>query len=186
VDHKILDMLPSGTPLTLLDGFNESEKWTRVRTDDGKEGWVVTAYLTNDPPKGPLLEAARKELEALRARYEELKEEIASSTADRARVSEEADEYRARLQAVEQEFAAWKQANKDVIALRARAEALEKEQKIDRAELEHLRVENQSLQAREKFYWFFSGVVVLLLGWVLGYVYASSRHRAKSQSRFKF
>lgn len=183
VDYKILAMIPSGTALNRLE---EAARWSRVQTGDGKEGWVVTRYLSNEPPKGPLLQAARDELQALRVEYDHLKERLNSAADEGNQASEQAEDYRARLEAVEQEFTVWKEKNKDVIALRARADALETAQEKDHAELDRLRVENRNLQAREKFYWFFSGVVVLLLGWVLGYFYASSRHRAKSQSRFRF
>jgi SH3 domain protein len=183
LDFKILDMVPSGTPLEKLE---EEEGWARVRTADNKDGWVVIRYLSRETPKGPLLEAARRELDAFRTQNAELRSELESATSQGRLASDEASEFRERFETVETEFAAWKEANQDVIALRARADALEKAQTSDRAELERLRTENNSLQAREKFYWFFSGVVVLLLGWVLGYVYAASRHRAKSQSRFRF
>jgi SH3 domain protein len=142
--------------------------------------------LSSEPPKGPALDAAREKLQALRAEYDQLKDQLGATAAEGSRAAEEAEGYRARLEAVEHEFAAWKEENKDAIALKTRAEALETAQQKDQIELDRLRVENRKLQAREKFYWFFSGVVVLLLGWVLGYFYASSRHRAKSQSRFKF
>jgi SH3 domain protein len=57
VDFKILAMIPSGTALTRLE---EANRWARVQTADGTEGWVVTRYLSSEPPKGPALEAARE------------------------------------------------------------------------------------------------------------------------------
>lgn len=183
LDYKILRMLPSGTSLETLE---DKEGWSRVRTPKGDEGWVITRYLTSEPPKGPRLEAALRELEAQRAETARQKTELEAARADRDRNGAEARQLQGRLEAVEKELQSWKRVNADVMALKERAETLQVSQEGSQAEMDRLRTDNQSLKARETFYWFFSGVVVLLLGWVLGYVYASSRQKAKASSRFRF
>jgi len=183
LDFKILRMLPSGLELTQIE---EREGWTRVRTPPGDEGWVVSRYLTNEPPKGPRLEAALRDLEKLRTDAAAQKKELEAVRGERDRLAAEARRLETRLTAVDKEYADWKKVNEGVVALRDKAQALEQQQQTAGDELERLRGENRSLKTRETFYWFFSGVIVLLLGWVLGYVYASSRQRAKAQSRFRF
>lgn len=183
ITYKILEMLISGATVTKME---ESEGWARVQTQSGKEGWVLTRHLMKEPPKGPQLIAAQKDLDVIRAQAGQLRTELEAANSEKARAAEESKRLKGRLEAVERDFAVWKTTNQDVVALGAKATALEQEQTATRAELDELRMENRTLQAREKFYWFFSGVVVLLLGWALGYVYASSRHRAKNQSRFRF
>ncbi|MEW6488722.1 MAG: TIGR04211 family SH3 domain-containing protein [Thermodesulfobacteriota bacterium] len=182
LEYRILRMLPSGAPVEQLE---DKEGWSRVRTGAGEEGWVLTRYLTTQPPRGPLLDAARRDLELARAEAAQHKASLDATRAERDRAAADGRRLQGRLEEVETEFAAWKAINQDVMALRDRAEELRAAQEGAQAELERLRVENQSLKARETFYWFFSGVVVLLLGWVLGYVYASSRQRAKSHSRLR-
>lgn len=180
---KILEMVPSGASLQRVE---EQDGWAKVRTASGTEGWVVARYLTTEPPKGPRLAAAQGELEKLRGENRQLREDLQGSRSQENRSSGEVKRLTAKLGALEKEYTAWKAANQDVITLKQRADTMEQEQQAAHTELERLRAENRSLQAREKFYWFFSGVVVLLLGWVLGYMYASSRHRAKSQSRMRY
>jgi SH3 domain protein len=182
LNFKILEMLQSGAP---VEKIGEQEGWAQVRTQSGDVGWVVARYLSTEPPKGPRLEAALAELDTLRAESTQLKDQLRSAQTQGGSAAAEAKQVRQKLDAVQKEFEAWKKANADVIALRERADALDNQQQANQAELEKLRSENRSLQAREKFYWFFSGVIVLLLGWVLGYVYASSKNRAKSQARFR-
>jgi SH3 domain protein len=183
LDYKILKMLPSGMELTQLE---EREGWTRVRTPPGDEGWVVSRYLTAEAPKGPRLEAATRDLEKLRTDSAAQKKDLEALRGERDRLAADSRRLEGRLAAVEKEYAEWKKVNEGVVALRDKAQTLEAEQQNVGQELERLRSENQSLKTRETFYWFFSGVIVLLLGWVLGYVYASSRQRAKAQSRFRF
>lgn len=180
--YRIIRMLPSGTPVERLE---EQEGWARVRTPAGEEGWILARYLTPDAPKGPRLQAALRELETLRSEAAQHKGALDGAQTERDRVGAEARRLQARLEEVEKEFDAWKATSQDVLALRERAATLESAQEGAQTELETLRAENRSLKARETFYWFFSGVVVLLLGWVLGYVYASSRQKAKSKNRLR-
>ncbi len=182
LNNKILRMLTSGTPLQKLQ---EAEGWAEVRTPSGDQGWVVVRYLTTEPPKGPRLEAAQRELAKLRDEVRKLQTSLETARTEGGQASGEARRLGKRLETVEKEFAAWKKANQDVIAIRERAERLEAEHAAAQQELEQLKTENRSLRAREKFYWFFSGVIVLLVGWTLGYLYCSSRNRARSQARFR-
>lgn len=182
LNNKILRMLSSGTPVQELQ---VSEGWAQVRTPDGSEGWVVERYLTREPPKGPRLDAAQRELAKLRDEVQQLQASLESARSEGGQASSEARTLGKRLKTVEAEFEAWKKANQDVIEIRERAERLEAEHAAAQQELEQLKTENRSLRAREKFYWFFSGVIVLLVGWTLGYLYCSSRNRARSQARFR-
>lgn len=169
-------MLKTGTPLEKLA---EQEGWAQVRTPDGQEGWVVARYLSGDPPKGPRLEAAERELADLKARASDQAEEAG---AQRRR----ADAAERELAKIRKEFAAWKEAHKDAATLKARADAMEAELTAARDELGRLRARVAHLETRERFYWFFSGALVLLAGWILGYLYAASRHKAKAKAKFRF
>jgi SH3 domain protein len=46
--RKIVKMLPSGSPLTILD---QTQSWYRVRTQDGRTGWVLKRYVMQEVPK---------------------------------------------------------------------------------------------------------------------------------------
>ena len=51
LDHKILDRLAPGTQMTLLEGPQQSDNhaWWRIRTTDGREGWVAGEELRSQP-----------------------------------------------------------------------------------------------------------------------------------------
>ncbi len=181
--YKILQLLKTGTPLEKL---GEEEGWAHVRAPDGQDGWVVARYLSGEPPKGPQLEAARRELASLRDEAARLRKENASWTAKAREAQARAERLARELESLRKEFSEWKEAHADAVALRTRLQALEKQEAEATAELQRLRAENRTLQVRERFYWFFSGALVLLSGWILGYLYASSRQRAKTRSRFRY
>ncbi|NJK79749.1 MAG: SH3 domain-containing protein [Chloroflexaceae bacterium] len=51
IGTNVLDSLPPGTALTLLEGPVPADNytWWRIRTNDGREGWVAGEELVTQP-----------------------------------------------------------------------------------------------------------------------------------------
>ncbi len=64
--EKPVKVVKSGTPLTVVERFNTFYK---VRTDDGTEGWVSQAYVTEEQPP-------RQRLKTLKRKYQLLTGEV--------------------------------------------------------------------------------------------------------------
>jgi SH3 domain protein len=65
-EYRILKVIQSGEHLIVLEE-NETEGYTKVKTDKGVEGWVLTRFLENEPIAKEKLILANRELEQLRA-----------------------------------------------------------------------------------------------------------------------
>jgi uncharacterized protein YgiM (DUF1202 family) len=65
--YRIIGSLTTGDVATIL---SRAEGWTKVRTAEGKEGWVSAGFLQASPP-------ARVELERLKRETEELRRQVA-------------------------------------------------------------------------------------------------------------
>ena len=90
IDSAIVAVIPSGTPLTVIDRNGE---FVKVSTPDGIRGWVDTRYVVSDKPSVTLLEerdaklrdallslrAARGEVEVLRQRVSELQRDAGTA-----------------------------------------------------------------------------------------------------------
>lgn len=74
-ENRIIDFLPTGTPLTVL---GEQDSWIRVRAD-GKEGWIQSQYSTDAPIAAQKLKQARADLERLRPERDRLAEQLAQA-----------------------------------------------------------------------------------------------------------
>ena len=61
-DADVVTSLDSGQKLTLLE---KQKRFTRVRTSDGKQGWVQSWYLTDKPPATYQVTSLTKENESL-------------------------------------------------------------------------------------------------------------------------
>ncbi len=90
LDSAIVAVIPSGTPLTVIDRNGE---FVKVSTPDGVRGWVDTRYVVSEKPSVTLLEerdaklqdvllslrAARGEVEVLRQRVTELQRDAGTA-----------------------------------------------------------------------------------------------------------
>ncbi len=68
--YRIIGSLSTGDVATIL---TRGDGWTKVRTAEGKEGWVSAGFLQASPP-------ARIQLERLERNAEELRRQVADLT----------------------------------------------------------------------------------------------------------
>lgn len=71
---KILGAVETGDQMEVLA---RGESWTRVRTSDGKTGWIPAGYLETEPPPTLRLEMLESETASLRSQLEEIRSEAA-------------------------------------------------------------------------------------------------------------
>ena len=69
VQHEILRQLKSGTQVTVLESNYE---YSRVRTASGKEGWVLTRYLIDQPAGRERAVKLQADLELLQNNFDAL------------------------------------------------------------------------------------------------------------------
>lgn len=72
---KILGAIETGDQMEVLA---RGESWTRVRTADGKTGWIPAGYLETEPPPTIRLEQLETETASLRTQLEEIRSEASS------------------------------------------------------------------------------------------------------------
>ena len=74
LDFGIRKMLKSGTELAVLE--NDPSGYSKVRTNDGVEGWVLSRYLVNNPSARDQLAAKEQRIANLELEITGYKEEI--------------------------------------------------------------------------------------------------------------
>ena len=91
IEYKITSFLKSGTEVELL---SDEAGWAHIRFDEGKTGYVLSRFLTDDPPLG-------HRAEVVRGRYESLQQALAELQTTNQALRREGDQL-VRLRAGEE------------------------------------------------------------------------------------
>lgn len=178
--HAIIKALLSGTRVEVLENDPDSG-YSKVRTADGLEGWVLNRYLMDQPAARDQLAAANARVEALNARVNELNARLAelggerdSLDAERNGLASEAEAQRVELDQIRRASASALELDRDNRQLRTQLAAAEKT-------ADSLRAEVAELKANTRRDWFLAGAGVLAAGLILGLVLPNLKLRRKSR-----
>lgn len=150
VEHKIVAMLVTGTRLEVVE---YQKDWSRARTDDKKEGWVLTRFLTDEKPLTIQVENLRQENEHLVDALEKSREE------NKVLVQKNA-----ALVDIEKRFHKLEQESAGFLKLDEEYKSLVKLSEEQQQQIEALK-ENLN---NEQILWFLSGAGVFIVGLILG------------------
>jgi SH3 domain protein len=160
-------MLTSGTRLEILEQDPESG-YTKVKTEGGTEGWVLSRYLMSEPP-------AREQLEALTGQLTNANARGTSMTSQLNAIKGEYDSATRQIRALEnerdrisRELAEIKRTAANVLAIDSRNKDLQQELTDAQIKASTLEEESQKLRSQQTRYWFMTGAAVLLVGMLLG------------------
>ena len=177
--YSIIRMLPSGARLELLE-TDAASGYSRVRTTDGTEGWVLTRYLMDRPAAREEVAAASERAGSLQLQVSDLSAQVEALTGERNALQAQRDgleaevaELRGELERVRRVSAASLELDQANRELRTRVAATDQENARLRGEIDDLKRNTQ----RD---WFLAGAGVLLLGLVLGLVLPRIRWRRRS------
>lgn len=174
-ENKIIAMLKTGHSAEIIE---EGQDWSRVRIADGKEGWVLTRFLSFEKPKNLLLESLEKRHNELLTQFEFLSEENRTLKSDAEKYSSELSQAQEALDKISIAYETLKQDSREVIQLRQDLQT-KSETLIDQNEkIGDLEKKLSGLQMKNAIHWFLAGAGVLLVGVLIGYTGKSKRRRS--------
>lgn len=171
---RIVATVPMGTAVELLQGGKE---WSRVRLQGGTEGWVRSRFLGTSPlipvanikpgvgPDGTVTDPQGR-FRDLAEENDRMRKELAACTTDRSTL---ADKY--------QTLAA--DPNSTLYAKTHLGEAQRQIEDL-RLKLADAQIECTVLKKNQSIKWFFTGGIVLLLGWLIGRLTGNGRKKKPS------
>ena len=168
--NRIIDFLPSGTPLTVLE--ENDEGWIRIRAR-GEEGWIQGQYTTGTPIAADRLAVAERRLAEVRRERDRLSstlEELRGEAGDLGSAYEEATAEVARLNA---ELERIRRTSAEALETAAALEALQDEATAMRARMEKLSNENVRLAGDNRATGIKWGAGAVLAGALLAWIAAS-------------
>lgn len=141
--YKILNFLPSGTRLEVLDDSDDSG-WTKVQYGS-QTGWIQSQYLTDAPIAKDLLEAANRRLQALEKENKELKQkftEVETNLQNLQSIKSKLDSSNSTLQ---EELENLQRISKNAVNTERSYRKLQESTELLKVELENLKAENSIL-----------------------------------------
>ena len=181
--NQIIKVLESGDRLELLKENDVNQrKYSLVRTSSGKEGWVLSQYLTAAPVARTQLESIRKKMTRLEESNKQLKQELADLKSQSSKTSTENSTLEKTLAETSAEL-------QHIKEISSRALQLDKENKrlgLQVAELKNeynlSKTENKALKDRTDREWFIKGAIVVIGSILFGIILTRIRWQKRRSS----
>lgn len=157
--------LRSGTPLELLE--RSESGYSRVRTPDGLEGWIVTRFLSEQPIARDRLAAAQQELEKAKSQLSELRATLAQTQAERDQLAASEQQLENRSGDLAEKLKELRAISSDAINLKERNEEMQESIQRLRNEVEVLTAEKERLEAKSESDFMLLGAGLVVLGIIL-------------------
>jgi SH3 domain protein len=177
VKFGIKKMLKSGTQLTVIE--TDPAGYSKVKTPNGVEGWVLTRFLSNTPSSRDRLATSEQKIASLElevAKYKQEIETLSGKTSDAASENQTLSE---KAQRLTKELDDLRRTASNAVALDNENRQLKQQlQDIDH-QSQLLTMENDSLKNSNTKTWFAIGAAVLFAGILLGLILPRLRFSKK-------
>lgn len=181
-EHRILHRgLRSGSALERLEE-NEETGYTRVRTDNGLEGWLQTQYLVTEPIAATRLETMQNRLDELEASHQQTLLRLREANETGETLSSNSSSLAAANTALQQELDELKALAADVIAINEENQRLNEKRATLQTEIDHLENRNSALQDNQTQRWFLTGGGTVLIGLLFGFWVGRRIYQRRSAS----
>lgn len=166
-NNAIQLMLDSGARLEVLERDSETG-YSRVRTQGGTEGWVLSRYLMSEPSAREQLEKLTSQLTSATSRGSSLDAQMKAIKAEYESANKQIEALQREKAAVEKELSEIKRTAANVLAINDQNKSLMEQLAAAQIRADTLEQENRELASQTTRYWFMAGALVLLIGVLLG------------------
>ncbi len=174
----IIKSLKSGDKMELLE--EDAEGFAKVRTDDGKEGWVRTQYLQEEPIASIRLERIESRLEKMKEENKQLKQELDAVKGDKKELEKERNNLQSSADKLTKQVDHMRQVSAQPIKLDEENQELRNRTVTLEQDLNMARQEIQVMKDKSDQDWFLAGAGVIVLGIIIGLILPKVRGRKKS------
>ena len=178
-EYRIIAYLPSGSKLDLLESDEESG-YSRVRTDKGTEGWVLTRYLADTPSASERLEDAKKKLVNMQIETNRANDDLTKLKSEKSDLVKQNQSLTDENRRLNQQLTSIRQTASSALAIDSENKSLKSKLVDLERQVQSYEQENAVLKDRRNRDWFIAGALVLGAGIVLGLVIPKLRVRRKS------
>ena len=176
IENKILAVIDSGQMMEVIEFGDE---WSRVQLPNGKEGWVLSRYLTSDETNNIKLERLEAKHNNLMVQSAELLEENNRLQAENKKLQIESEANQKQLAEARTAYETLKAEASEFLTLKTKYEHTASQLTEQTAKVEKLEERLTKLEMSSYIRWFLAGSGVLILGFLIG-ISTRRQHRRPS------
>lgn len=174
-DRKILALVSSGRAVEVLEAGGE---WSRIRLGNGKEGWVLSRYLTGQLPTAIKLERLENSYTEVLEKNKALQEKLDSLSSDNRSVGNELDDAQKTLQQVQASYDALKKDSAEFLNFKKTYEKNLKELNKAREDSERFESERNRLANSQLLEGVLYGGGLVIIGFIAGFIMKKPKRRS--------
>ena len=179
--HKIVRMLPSGEPVDVLS-TNKATGYSRIRTQDGTTGYVLTRQLLDEPTARDRLAAMEDRLAELQQAPDQLAAKLAELQSEHQALKKTCTELKGEKERLQLQLASIDQATAEAVSINQRRLELQDENTKLEGELERLKGTIKEAENQTQQRWFLIGGGVAGAGILIGLILPHLRFRRRKSS----
>lgn len=181
-DHRVLAMIKTGQAVEILtteSDWTQTEKdWTQVRLPNGKEGWVLSRFLTDKEPFSVALDQAKQKNEKLALQLEALLKESEKQKNTNSALESEFTKNKNKFNELKKSYETLKKESSEFLKLKTDYKKTAAALAADIKKTRKIETELSRMRLQKNIKWFLSGAGVLVLGFLLGLSAKRQHHRS--------
>lgn len=174
IENKIISVIDSGQ---MMEVIKFGDEWSQVQLPNGKQGWVLSRYLTPNETHNIKLERLEAKHKNLMIQAAELLEENNRLQTETERLSTEFKAAQKELAKTQSDYEALKTEDAEFLTLKADYNRAASQLAEQTAKAKQLEEELSSLEMNTYIKWFLAGSGVLIVGFLIGFSTKRQRRR---------
>lgn len=174
IENKILAVIDSGQMMEIVEFGDE---WSQVQLPNGKEGWVLSRYLTPNETNNIKLQRLETKHKNLMVQAAELLEENNRLKAENRKLSTEFEADQKQLVKVRTDYETLKTEAAEFLTLKTSYKRAASQLAEQTAKAQKLEEQLSRLGMNTYIKWFLAGSGVLIVGFIIGF--SSKRQRRR-------
>ncbi|MBF0224237.1 MAG: TIGR04211 family SH3 domain-containing protein [Desulfobacterales bacterium] len=167
-EFKVIAMGKSGEKVEVLE-FYEND-WSKVKFPNGREGWVMSRFLTKQEPPSLSLKRLSESHNNLISKYETLQGQNNDVKSENKRLTDELEIKNMELADITSSYEALKSESSNYIKLKKQYDEVAKKLEENTKKAEMLESELENYYQNSNFRWFLSGAGLVFISFILGYL----------------
>lgn len=165
-----IQVLPTGSPLTIIGEHPTSNGLIKIKTIDGTEGFIKFKYVKKEAPEHDRDDIAAKNIAALQGQITKLEGELKAAKAVITPGTTLEQSLATERDKLSHELNELKKISGSAVQLKTERDELQERYVAVERDLQQVKLENQALQDTANQDWFLYGGMLALVGVLLGFI----------------